>query len=359
MNYIELNGVKSTTVKGLLIQSLPSITKPQIRTEIETIDGRDGDIATKLGYAAYDKELSIGLYGDFNIDDVIRYFDSSGEVVFSNEPDKYYRYQILEQIDYERLLRFRTAKANFHVQPFKYSAVDRKFDIINQELHFKRWTAAQNGVTLTSDGEKISLSGSASRTTEFYMPIVPMQLAAGNYTFTASVNGTISDSVAVRLIAGSPSNSNTFGQTYISLQSGKSAEITASDAGTLTYNYLWFYIPSSNAVNFSVSLSVASGQRTTAEIINRGNTQSKPTITIYGSGNVGLTINGKAVLSVNIDDEYITVDAAEMNAYHDGVLKNRQVTGDYADVVLSTGNNLLSWTGNVTKMVVEDYSRWI
>ena len=121
MNYVILNGVKSNTVKGLLIQSLPSISKPLIRTQIEEIDGRDGDIITKLGYSAYDKEMLVGLYGDYNIDDVIQFFDSEGQVTFSNEPDKYYNYEIIEQIDFERLARFKTATVTFHVQPFKYA----------------------------------------------------------------------------------------------------------------------------------------------------------------------------------------------------------------------------------------------
>lgn len=121
MNYIILNGVKNTYIQGLMIQALPSISKPQIRTKIETIDGRDGDIVTKLGYAAYDKQLLIGLYGNYNIDEVIEYFNSEGTVTFSNEEDKYYKYQILESIDFERLIRFRQATVTLHVQPFKYS----------------------------------------------------------------------------------------------------------------------------------------------------------------------------------------------------------------------------------------------
>ena len=124
MNYITLNGKRSLLIKGLLISELPPITKPLVRTKIEEVDGRDGDIVTKLGYAAYDKKMSIGLFGDFNIDDIIQYFDSEGEVIFSNEPDKFYRYKILNQIDFERLIRFRTATVVFHVQPFKFSAVD-------------------------------------------------------------------------------------------------------------------------------------------------------------------------------------------------------------------------------------------
>ena len=121
MNYIILNGVKNSKIQGLMIQALPSISKPQIRTKIETIDGRDGDIITKLGYAAYDKQLLIGLYGKYNIDEIIEYFNSEGTVTFSNEDDKYYNYQILEAINFERLIRFRQATVTLHVQPFKYS----------------------------------------------------------------------------------------------------------------------------------------------------------------------------------------------------------------------------------------------
>lgn len=128
MNYISLNGYKSTLIKGLLISELPPIVKPMQRASIEEIDGRDGDIITKLGYSAYDKKMTIGCYGDFNIDDIIQYFDSEGQVVFSNEPDKYYNYQILSQIDFERLCRFKTATVTFHVQPFKFSSVDNVMD---------------------------------------------------------------------------------------------------------------------------------------------------------------------------------------------------------------------------------------
>lgn len=128
MNYIILNGVKSSKIQGLMIQALPSISKPQIRTKIETIDGRDGDIITKLGYAAYDKQLLIGLYGKYNIDEIIEYFNSEGTVTFSNEDDKYYNYQILEAINFERLIRFRQATVTLHVQPFKYSLSDSELE---------------------------------------------------------------------------------------------------------------------------------------------------------------------------------------------------------------------------------------
>lgn len=157
MNFITLNGIRSDSVKGLLISELPPVVKPQQRTEIEEIDGRDGDIVTKLGYSAYDRTMLIGLHGDFDIDDVIRFFDSEGEAVFSNEPDKLYKYQILDDIEFERLIRFRKAKVNFHVQPFKYSAVERiktinaesedSFRVLNSGN-----TVARPRITITGSG---------------------------------------------------------------------------------------------------------------------------------------------------------------------------------------------------------------
>lgn len=124
MNYVILNGKDSRDIRGLVIQSLPSIVKPNIRTTIEEIDGRDGDIVTKLGYSAYDKEMTIGLYGKYDLDAIMTFFDSEGQVTFSNEPYMYYKYMILDEIEFERLIRFKQAKVTLHVQPFKYSTLE-------------------------------------------------------------------------------------------------------------------------------------------------------------------------------------------------------------------------------------------
>lgn len=120
--YIIINNVCSKTINGLLIQSLPPISKPKIRTSKEEIDGRDGDIITTLGYSAYDKVIEIGLKGDYNVDDVISYFDTEGIITFSNELGKYYNFKVYDTIDFERLIRFKTASVKFHIQPFKYDA---------------------------------------------------------------------------------------------------------------------------------------------------------------------------------------------------------------------------------------------
>ena len=355
INYIELNGEKSTNVKGLIIQSLPPISKPKMRTSIETIDGRDGDVVTKLGYSAYDKEVSIGLHGDFDIDDAISFFDSEGEVVFGNEPDKYYRYQILDQIDFERLVRFRTAKFKMHVQPFKHDAVDRTFDIVNQFLHIQDSTASKFGITVTSSDGSIRVSGRATNDVDIEVPIESMSLS-GRYTMTASASGSAAG-CALRLIDGSPSRS--FGGSYMELKNNGDSTMTATADSNAEYDALWLDIKAGTSVNFTLSVTMASDSFNEIALTNRGNVVSRPTVTVYGSGNVELAINAVTVLSFSIEGGSITIDAEEMNAYHGNALMNRRVTGDYSDLRLNVGENVISWRGDVTGIRVEDFSRWL
>ena len=161
--YIIINGKSSRTIPGLLIQSLPPITKPKVRTTIEEIEGVDGDFATILGYSAYDKQFSIGLHGDFDIDDIIQYFDSSGRITFSNEIDKYYKYAIYNQIDFNKLVRFRTATVTAHVQPFKYSIEEPPITKVNT-LDYSVFTMDIKNKGNIYSKPKIELTGSGEIT---------------------------------------------------------------------------------------------------------------------------------------------------------------------------------------------------
>ena len=141
--YVEINGESSLDIQGLMIQSLPSISKPLMRSKQETIDGRDGDIVTKLGYSAYDKTLKIGLWGNYDINEVIAFFNQEGEIVFSNEPDKYYRFTILNRDDYvSQLDKFRTCTIALHCQPYKYKLNEEAKELENEYVE-------QEGTSLT------------------------------------------------------------------------------------------------------------------------------------------------------------------------------------------------------------------
>ena len=163
-NYVIQNGLDSRYINGLLIQELPPITKPLMRTSIEQIDGRDGDVITRLGYSAYNKKMKIGLFGDYDIDEIIPFFNTSGTVTFSNEPERYYRYDILDAVDYERLMRFRTAEITYHVQPFKYSTIEK----------MKVFSNPTSAITVRNNGNYVS------------KPIIHIK---GSGTINLSLNG--------------------------------------------------------------------------------------------------------------------------------------------------------------------------
>jgi phage-related protein len=162
--YIIINGVNSRTISGLLITSLPPISKPQQRTQVETVDGRSGDIVTPLGFAAYDKPIKIGLTRNYDIDEVIEFFNTSGTVIFSNEPTKYYRFAIYEQIDFEKLIRFKTAEVVLHVQPYKFSTTEEPLlfnDPTEISVENNGNTDARPNLLITGSGEiDVSLNGS-------------------------------------------------------------------------------------------------------------------------------------------------------------------------------------------------------
>lgn len=230
MNTVTINGVSSDTISGLLIQSLPPVSKPKMRTQITEIDGRDGDIVTKLGFASYDKDFNIGLYGTYDVNEILAFFNADGEVIFSNEPDKVYRFQMLEQIDLERLIRFRQARVRMHTQPFKHSATESAID------------ATSSPVTVT----------------------------------------------------------------------------------------------------------------------NSGNIISRPTLTVRGSGSVSIDLNSETILTLSLGtNDTITINAEQMDAYSGGTLRNRDVIGNYDNLALRVGANTIGWSGTVTSVSIENYSRWI
>ena len=87
--------------------------------------------------------------------------------------------------------------------------------------------------------------------------------------------------------------------------------------------------------------------------------KSKPIITLTGSGKIEISVNGHAQFEVTIDDGYITVDSLLEECYKDNLntLKNRSMGGEFP--TLNTGENTITWTGNLTKIKIHPMSRWL
>lgn len=640
-NYCILNGIYSNELTGLLVSSLPPISKPLMRTQIETIDGRDGDIVTNLGYSAYDKQMEIGLYGNYDIDEIIAFFASEGTVTFSNEPDKYYHYTIVDQIDFERLVRYRKATVTFHVQPYKYDATETEIDFTNtftednvpyifranqhdanmmklkkvvggtiawnQQVYngnfadatgWERITGATVSISnnecvatitgnfdgfridtsLSADYKPLIISGhkylisaqikaSAQRTNcvglglsdnYSHYPIRKVFSVGTSYSDYAFIgtqtDGNPNQSVSTFMVYDTQGSNGVtlyvkniiafdltqifgstiadyiysleqahagdgvawfkalFGEDYYPYNSGELISVktsarktynadhveigsyplddnltlrgipkldsnnelyydgdTYTSDGTVTRKYGIIDMGDVNWVKYSVQQgtlfrsdalpnsgtaydtlnimcakyptttaseraerTLSCGSNTRVDIIdssysdassfksamsgvylvyelatsttesadaytqsqrvgateefvdgrtveipvghnslyydgtpeitvtNAGNVISKPILTIYGSGDITVSLNSNQIFSIALGDyEYITIDTNAMEAYMGGVLLNRLVTGDYADFSLAVGDNTLSFTGNVSEVLIENYSRWI
>lgn len=183
MNYIIWNKKDSRDIKGLLISELPPITKPNLRVKETVIDGVDGSIIEELGYESYDKTIIVGLKIGADVDKIIEFFTGNGEIVFSNEPDKYYIARIIKSIDYERMLRYKVAKVTFRVQPFKYNRVE-----IAREATSERSSMIVENLGNHTAKPIITITGSGK--IEFTVNDKPVC----NYTFPDNENTVVLDS---------------------------------------------------------------------------------------------------------------------------------------------------------------------
>ena len=361
LNEIILNGISSNTLQGLLIQSLPPVSKPMMRSKKEEIDGRDGDIITPLGYSSYDKTFSIGLSYNYDIDAIIKFFDSEGTVTFSNEPDKYYNYRILDQIDFERLLRFKTATVTMHVQPFKYPISEEPATFSRNRIKLQSYEQTTSGVTVkVTEGlqydQEIVITGNGTAT--FSIPIQTLTITPDRYAFSAYAEGTGAEYCEVRLINGTPSSS--FGNDKITLANNKMGTIIETIQSDQTYDYIYISVNSNTELNTAVNVSFNGTGNADFEIINSGNYPSKPILSIFGSGITEIYLNSELLFKVDLSDYgYLTIDTFNMESSKDAVLKNRSVTGNYENFSLNPGVNQITCDGNISDITISNYSRWL
>ena len=61
------------------------------------------------------------------------------------------------------------------------------------------------------------------------------------------------------------------------------------------------------------------------------------------------------------DSTQITIDTNLMEAYDPTTtqLMNRNVAGNYDNFSLNVGKNTISWSGTISEIDIENYSRWI
>ena len=92
-------------------------------------------------------------------------------------------------------------------------------------------------------------------------------------------------------------------------------------------------------------------------IRNGGTVYSEPIITVYGSGDITLTINEKDFPLYSVDGS-ITIDSEMMEVFKGTANQNSKYGGETFPR-LEVGENAISWTGNVSRVEIQPKWRWL
>ena len=96
---------------------------------------------------------------------------------------------------------------------------------------------------------------------------------------------------------------------------------------------------------------------TATKVRNSGSIYSEPIITVYGSGDITLTINEKDFPLYSVDGS-ITIDSEMMEVFKGNTNQNSKY-GAVEFPRLEVGENNISWTGNVEKVEIHPKWRWL
>ncbi len=94
----------------------------------------------------------------------------------------------------------------------------------------------------------------------------------------------------------------------------------------------------------------------TSVLSNPGSVASEPVITITGSGEITLMVNGTIIELSGIDGS-ITLDTPLMEAYSGTTSMNHCMSGDFP--VLQPGVNAISWSGDVSSVTIQPNWRYL
>lgn len=94
----------------------------------------------------------------------------------------------------------------------------------------------------------------------------------------------------------------------------------------------------------------------TSTVTNPGSVYSEPVITVYGSGDITLMV-GAAIVELEGISGNITLDSELREAYSGTTSLNGAMSGEFP--VLKPGQNVISWSGGVTKVEVKPNWRYL
>lgn len=165
---------------GLVTVTLPPISSNDERVETIDIPGRDGSVTISKGYAGVTKEVVV-IYKGENFDELMRWLRGTGEVIFDNQPDRFYKARIVNKISFEELKINKIYKFPilFECQPYGYLNSGKQIT-----------TLTSNG-TMTNPGVEsepiITVTGSGNLDLVVAQQVIKLKNVEGSITLNTQI----------------------------------------------------------------------------------------------------------------------------------------------------------------------------
>jgi len=128
-NWFQWKDERSTLAKyGLYVVTHPSICVPAERIRDILVPGRSGSLTQFEGEGVYDDFIASAecmVRSPATIPAIAGWLKGSGDVVFGNQPDYFFKGRVANQIEFEKVMRgrqHRSCVVNFRCAPYRYHA---------------------------------------------------------------------------------------------------------------------------------------------------------------------------------------------------------------------------------------------
>jgi len=161
--YFNWNGTSCGT-KGIMLQSMPEIIRPEKRVKHIIIPGRSGELTQQEGeyiYNSYIQTIPMIIYTESAVREAEQWLQGDGYVTFSCQPDLKQRAQVINAVTFRKHSRnsnWWEGEVQFYCEPLK-EAVTTEEDI----------EVTTSGATVTNPGDvtalpRIEITGSGDIT---------------------------------------------------------------------------------------------------------------------------------------------------------------------------------------------------
>lgn len=124
-DFFDFKGVRSTSL-GVRVMEFPPLMLPEERVEFKPALGRSGSLTILDGEGVYEDillQISTFIENLTQLNNISTWLRGSGVLVLGNDPTRYYKARLVNQIDIRRIVRgelHRAFSMIFRCQPYRY-----------------------------------------------------------------------------------------------------------------------------------------------------------------------------------------------------------------------------------------------